>query len=125
MTNTRSPWEILSNNGVAFVVAFVVVTALGWVAAEWYTSAPVGPSRESDSTGRVRVGMHVSRLAGLPGTIPGDPTLAPGSSASGSLVSDGGGRVLRVRFRGGRVTSVQEGTSNSGDTATFKMIADD
>ena len=107
------------------MVAFLVVTALGWVASEWYTSAPVGPPRQSDSTGRVRVGMHVSELAGLRGAVPGDPVLAPGSTASGTLVHDHGNRVLRVRFSSGRVTSVEEGTSNSGDTATFKMIADD
>jgi hypothetical protein len=69
--------------------------------------------------------MHVSELGWMRGADPGDPVLAPGSRWNGTIVYEAGGRVLRVRFSRGRVTSVEEWTSNAGATESFKLFAEE
>ena len=70
----------------------------------------------SDPTGNPELGW-------MRGADPGDPVLAPGSRWNGTIVYEADGRVLRVRFGRGQVTSVEEWTSNSGGTDSFKLVA--
>jgi hypothetical protein len=102
---------------VLFVGLLVLAIAVVWLV---FFSAPLflGPVADADSTGRVRVGMHVVAVARAlemepPPRQSADARTAaqPDLEFTGTILRESDGRVLRVRFRGGSVTGIEEGHS--------------
>lgn len=121
--NRQPVFELSATSPLGLValglIAFVLFGAL-W---EWAKNDPTG---ESDSTGRIRVGMRMSdvarviepeaRTAGIPHLTDDFP---PGNTRSGDLEWREDGRWVRVTFAGGVVTGVREepaGLSGFGNT---------
>jgi hypothetical protein len=107
------------------VLAFLLYGAF-W---EWARHDPTG---ESDSTGRIRVGMAMSDVARViepeDPAPPGEPladTFPPGNTRSGDLVWCENGRWVRITFSRGKVTGVREepaGKSGFGSIPGRKLL---
>jgi hypothetical protein len=93
----RRTWLVL----VLFLVLAVPAVGLGVV---YFAPAMfLGPSKDSDSTGEIRVGMRPPEVAKVLAIEP------PERGFVGSITWAKDGRVLRVRFVQGRVAGVEEG----------------
>jgi hypothetical protein len=81
-----------------------------------------GSTKGSDSSGRIRAGMHISEVGRLldrgPPPSPSYPRMRDYFPADefgdGTIDYEGYGVILKIHFIGGRVTSVEESPSSAG-----------
>jgi hypothetical protein len=114
-------WEKLIGSPVGLVALFVLISIGLWAVGDWVMKDP-GSGKAADSSGRIRVGMHISEVGRLldrgPPPSPSYPRLRDSFPADefgdGTIDYEGDGVVLQIHFVGGRVTSVEESPSSAG-----------
>jgi hypothetical protein len=121
---------LLIGSPVCLAILFVVGLAGIWAVSDWMMQDS-GSGKDSDSSGRIRVGMHLSEVGRLldrgPAPSPSYPRMRDYFPAdefgNGTIDYEGDGVVLKIHFIGGRVTSVEESPSSAGPGFhRYKMI---
>ena len=92
-----------------------------WAVSAWLT-ADSSPGKRQDSSGRIKVGMHISEVGRIldtePARSPSYPRMRDYFPADefgdGTIDYEGDGQILTIHFVGGRVTSVEESPSSAG-----------
>jgi hypothetical protein len=118
---TGGIWERLIGSPVALVAVFVLILGGLWAVSDRLMRDP-GAGKAADSSGRIRVGMHISEVGRLldrsPPSSPSYPRMRDYFPADefgdGTIDYEGDGVVLKIHFIGGRVTSVEESPSAAG-----------
>jgi hypothetical protein len=101
-----------SRRRVLIVVALLVllaVPAVGLGVVYFAPSAFLGPSKDADSTGEIKVGMRPPEVAKVLSINAPDRGF-PDRGFVGTITWAKDGRVLRVKFAQGRVSGVEEGS---------------
>ncbi len=117
-------WEHLLGSGVALVVGFVLLAGVSGALSErmlWGSSDPAA-GQAQDSSGRIRVGMHLCEVGRVldkgPPRTPSYPRMRDYFPADefgdGTVDYEGDGVVLKIHFVYGRVTAVEESKSSAG-----------
>jgi hypothetical protein len=89
---------------VVMLLLLLAVPAVGLGVVYLAPTAFLGPSKDADSTGEIRVGMRPPEVAKVLSID------APARGFVGSITWARDGRVLRIRFTQGRVVGVEEGS---------------
>jgi len=89
----------------AVVLLLLAVPAVGLGVVYFAPAVFLGPPKDADSTGEIKVGMRPPEVAKV---LAIDAQLKRGFAGSVTWARDG--RVLRVRFAQGRVVGVEEGS---------------
>jgi hypothetical protein len=85
-------------------------------------SADPAAGQAQDSSGRIRVGMHLSEVGRVldkgPPRSPSYPRMRdyfpPDEFGDGTVDYEGDGAILKIHFVNGRVTAVEESKSSAG-----------
>jgi hypothetical protein len=116
-----APWERWVASPLLYVAIFVLIVAGVWTVSDRVRNES-GPGRALESSGRIRVGMHISEVGRLldrgPPPSPSYPRMRDYFPADefgdGTIDYEGDGVVLKIDFVRGRVTSVEESPSSAG-----------
>jgi hypothetical protein len=117
-------WEQLLGSPLALVVGFLLLAGVSGVLCDRVLSGSADPSggQAQDSSGRIRVGMHLCEVGRLldkgPPRSPSYPRtrdyFPPDEFGDGAVDYEGDGVVLKIHFVNGRVTGVEESKSSAG-----------
>lgn len=116
----RDPWERFIAP-IALVGVLLLVGVGVWFGGGWLAAA-LGGGKTHDSSGRIKVGMHISEVGRIlddgPPPSPSYPRMRDYFPADefgdGTIDYEGDGEVLKIQFVGGCVTSIEESPSSAG-----------